>query len=50
MILQRNQDHMLFDSIKDPKLQLVVMTITAIGNFFFDSPKQGGLLDTIFQV
>ena len=50
MILQRNQDHMLFDSIKDPKLQLVVMTITAIGNFFFDSPKRGGLLDAIFQV
>ena len=41
---------MFLDSIKDPKLQLVVMTITAIGNFFFDSPKQGGLLDTIFQV
>ena len=41
---------MFLDSIKDPKLQLVVMTITAIGNFFFESPKRGGLLDAIFQV
>ena len=50
LTLQRDQDHMFLDSIKDPKLQLVVMTITAIGNFFFDSPKRGRLLDAIFQV
>ena len=41
---------MFLDSIKDNKLQLVVITITAIGNFFFDSPKPGRLLDAIFQV